>query len=273
MIQSDSVTKLTDALAKAQAKFDKLKKDTTGQEGHLKFQYVQLPDVLNMVRPLLNAEGIYLNQPIIRDENGNLRLTTRVQLSEEFMQSDGIPLPATAPGKELGKIITYARRIDLMPFLGITGEEDEDAPDLKPAARPGRYVDVSDIRNRTYAPSVNDPGLAKTKDDPLPSQMYDNSDSVIQRSELSDEARSIAEEMETFVPLSDERNTQIQDRLKELVSAKLMDRRKLSLYLDAQHEGKKSLEVSATQWENTMKKIEEAVTSGPEAVKKLLKGE
>lgn len=136
MPQSESTAKLASALARAQAKFTTIKKDKTGQEGNLKFSYAALPDGLAAVRPLLNAEGIYLSQPIVEGADGILRQTTKVQLGEEWDQSTGIPLPKINPGKELGKTITYARRIDLFPFLGISGEDDDDdAPDLKPATQ------------------------------------------------------------------------------------------------------------------------------------------
>jgi hypothetical protein len=105
--------------------------------------------------------------------------------------------------------------------------------------------------------------------DPLPPQMYENGASKT----LTEDARATAIEMENFVPLTDARNEQIQNRLKALVTDKVVDRRKLSLFLDKQHEGKKAFDVPATQWETTMSKIEGAVTAGPDAVKMLLKGE
>ena len=233
-----------------------------------------------MARPLLNAAGIFLSQPIHRGEDGLLRLTTRLQLEEEFMQSDGIPLPASSPGKEMGKTITYARRIDLMPFLGLVGEEDEDAPDLN---KPTNSRDTSrfkpynkdqvqrqvgqQIQSRTSV--VEDPRGVNPEitDDDIPS--FDTP--VREEVPLSPEAKEAADHIMTFVPLTKERNEEIQNRLKELVSAKTIDRRKLSVFLESEHSGKKSIDVEATTWENTMRKIETAVASSPEAVKELMK--
>ena len=280
MNQSESIAKLNTALAGVQAKFGKLEKDTTGQEGNLKFQYVQLPDVLNMARPLLNAAGIFLSQPIHRGEDGLLRLTTRLQLEEEFMQSDGIPLPASSPGKEMGKTITYARRIDLMPFLGLVGEEDEDAPDLnKPPSRSPFKTEA----NRQVAQQIQ--SLRATEAQPLAvAQNFRGLDTRITNDDIPDfntpvreevplspEAKEAADHIMSFVPLTKERNEEIQNRLKELVSAKTIDRRKLSVFLESEHSGKKSIDVEATTWENTMRKIETAVASSPEAVKELMK--
>lgn len=267
MLQSTTTSKLNKELAAAQLKFEALKKDSTGQEGNLKFQYVQLPDVLNMVRPLLNERGIYLSQPIEKGDDGVLRLTTRIQLEDEFMQSDGIPLPATSPGKELGKIITYARRIDLMPFLGIVGEEDEDAPDLKPtpALKTQQWKTVNSPAQVTKHTQdvVKTPSTELLKATSFPHGA----------NELAPDARETAVAMENFKPLSETRNTEIQARLQDLVKSKVMDRRKLSLFLDKQHGGKKAFDVQADQWETTMKKIEDAVTAGDASVKTLLKGD
>lgn len=138
MPQSESISKLVAALAKAQEKFLKISKDRHGQEGNLKFLYSTLSEGLSAVRSFLNAEGIFLSQPTTMTENG-LRVVTKVQLGDEWMSSDGLSLPNIEPGKNLGKTLTYGRRLDLFSFLSICGEDDdEDAPDLKPGTESTR---------------------------------------------------------------------------------------------------------------------------------------
>lgn len=113
---------------------------------------------------------------------------------------------------------------------------------------------------------------APLEDDVLPPEMYEDSSVGVLDSGLSPDARATAIEMENFKPLSQARNTEIQARLKELVSNKTLDRKKLALFLDREHNGKKSIDVHADTWESTMKKIEDAVSAGGDAVKNLLKG-
>jgi hypothetical protein len=309
MPQSESTSKLASALAKAQAKFTIIKKDKTGQEGNLKFQYASLADGLTAVRPFLNAEGIYLSQPIVEGPDGIRLQTTKVQFEDEWISTDGLPLPKLPPGKELGKTVTYARRVDLFPFLGISGDDDdEDAPDLKPVANPVSVPSKPFVKPTTPATkpansvkSVNTPSLPEPPVVPNKATSFEYGANVVSipetgnkledgtfitnddipdfgppvepyiGPELSDDAAEVADHLIHFVPLTEERNNQIQSRLKELVASKTLDRRKLGLFLDAQHEGKKQYDVSASQWEQTIAKIEAAVEEGKEAIKELLK--
>jgi len=88
---------------------------------------------------------------------------------------------------------------------------------------------------------------------------------------LSPEAVAVADHLIHFVPLTQDRNKQIQDRLAELVKAKTLDRRKLQVFLDKEHDGKRSIDVPADKWEQTIKKIEDAVKDGAESIKTLFK--
>ena len=133
--QSESIAQLVTALTKAQSEFVVVPKNKTGQEGNRKFKYADLADVMNMALPKINKYGIFLSQPLVRDEDGaSLRQTTRLQLGDEYIQSDGIKLSDDVPGKNLGIAVTYARRIDLNGTLGIAPDEDVDAPDLTTGA-------------------------------------------------------------------------------------------------------------------------------------------
>lgn len=108
--------------------------------------------------------------------------------------------------------------------------------------------------------------------DPLPAALYNDAKVEAAPDTMSEEISKLADELEQIEVLATERNTQIQNRLQELTKSKVLDRRKLSLFLDRQHGGKKAFDVPAKQWEDTMSKIESAVQAGEEAVKTLLKG-
>jgi len=292
MPHSDTTAKLAAALAKAQTKFTTIKKDKVGQEGNLKFSYAALPDALTVVRPLLNEQGIYLSQPIVEGADGILRQTTKVQLGDEWDQSDGLPLPKLTPGKELGKIVTYARRVDLFPFLGISGEDDdEDAPDLQktgkkplnpyPPAKPSfpKKIDtvkavqeaVKAVTNKaTDFPFGNNAAQGSNPeitDDDIPN--FDTPIEVVEP--LSPEAEAAAKAMDAPEILTKDRYDFIQERLKEIATKKLggVTTKSLSGFLEARHKGKKLVYVPAVTAENTLKLVEEAVEGGPAKVKEL----
>lgn len=284
-MQSENVATLTDALAKAQSEFTVVPKNKTGQEGNRKFKYADLADVMNMALPKLNKYGIFLSQPLVKDGDGaNLRQTTRVQLGEQYIQTDGIKLSDDVPGKNLGISVTYARRIDLNGLLGIAPDEDMDAPDLKadklvPTASQGyqQYskitpafpnlpISVTSITGFPYGANEQTNQANPTiTDDDLPN--FDGPTS--QTEPLAPDAQAVADHLATFVPLTEKRNTEIQNRLKDLVANKTVGRRDLSLFLEDQHDGKKQFDVDAKQWEATIAKIEAAVTDG--SIKTLLK--
>ena len=60
MPQSETVSKLAKALVAAQSAFKPIPKSKTGQEGNRKFKYADLADVVSMVTPILNSNGIFL---------------------------------------------------------------------------------------------------------------------------------------------------------------------------------------------------------------------
>ena len=285
MSQSESVAKLTTALAIAQNEFETITKNKIGQEGNQKFPYSTLSAVLEAIRPALNKQGIFLSQPVIIDPNGSQRVTTKVQLGDEFIQTDGILLSAGLVGsKKLGLEITYSKRYDLTSFMGVCAEDDDkDAPDLKPGAPPTygykpvvpQHVQQSAQKQVQKLETLQKP--VQVVDKPIINPNIPLSDidfgvdKPVGESFLSPDAKETADHLIHFVPLSEKRNTEIQDKLKSLVGNKTLDRRKLSIFLEERHGQKKAFEVSATQWEETIKLIDNAVAEGEAAIKLLLK--
>lgn len=88
-----------------------------------KSAYLDLNDLLNAVKPLLEDEGLILMQPlkgncvhtvIIDSENGD-------GLAESYME---IPASITDPQK-IGSCITYLRRYTLKSLLAIAEQDDD----------------------------------------------------------------------------------------------------------------------------------------------------
>lgn len=101
--------------------------ENTATNPFLKNKYAPLPDILNMVRPLLNKHNLILSQEAGGDDLGVYVITKLIHTSGEQLTS--VPLylhPRKNTPQEAGGAITYARRYQLTSLLGIAGEDDHD---------------------------------------------------------------------------------------------------------------------------------------------------
>ena len=145
---STSVGALAAALAKAQAEIANPEKSLTAtivspfpREGSRTFRYASLSSGLDLVRKCLGQHEIATVQATAIDrESGLIKLTTTlVHASGEWVSSDWpvCPVSETVAPHRLGAALTYARRYALFTLVGIAGEDDLDAPDLRqPMALP-----------------------------------------------------------------------------------------------------------------------------------------
>ncbi len=306
MPQSGSVIKLVTALGKAQTGFTVVKKSKTGQEGNRSFKYADLADVLNMLTPVLNGQGIFLSHPLVLGEDGHLRQTTKVQLEDEFIQSDGIKLSVKeGAGKQLGIEVTYARRIDNNAFFGIFPDDDLDAPDLVSGDKPPLKVQGNAPQPSKLQPNVkpqpvpvsgkevNPRGLTSVLEKqhekflpPVKSPEELAAAVALRNTEITDADLPV---MDTPLPASDPlpedaeraaiqmedhitkpRYDEIQTILKDIVASKACSQRAMIVFLESRHGQNKGFYVPSSQWEKTIKEIEDAKASGQDALKKLL---
>jgi hypothetical protein len=159
---SETFIKLNTALLESQKQFTPVKKAADGQDGNRKFKYATLDDILAMAVPILNAHGILLSQytSIVGQDT---RVVTRLDHVEsgEWKESDGLPLRFEVLPKELGGEVTYWRRYDISPFLGIATEEDTDAPkgNFNAAKNPDQakaQIDAARARTNTRPAEVHE---------------------------------------------------------------------------------------------------------------------
>jgi hypothetical protein len=144
---SESIGAIAAALAKAQAELVNPEKslvatiyaDGSGETGQ-SFRYAPLSSGLDIVRKTLGQHEIATVQTTaIDNEAGLIRLTTVLAHSSgEWMSSDWpvCAVSETAAPRRMGAALTYARRYALFTLVGIAGEDDLDAPDLKAPAAP-----------------------------------------------------------------------------------------------------------------------------------------
>jgi len=138
---SESIGTIAAALAKAQAELTNPEKSLVAtirspfpREGDRTFRYAPLSSGLDIIRKGLGRHEIATIQTTAIDKDvGLLRLTTLLAHSSgEWISSEWPVCQITdvASAQRMGAALTYARRYALFTLVGITGEDDVDAPDL-----------------------------------------------------------------------------------------------------------------------------------------------
>jgi len=149
MKRSETISALTEALAKAQGAFPAVQK--SGENKHLGNQYSTLDDIIAAVRKPLAANGLSFLQPLVSLEDGALVLETILMHQTGEWVSSEVAVPSLSGNKAVnelqafGSALTYMRRYTLTAMLGVTSEEDVDGngasgngqkPPAKQAAKP-----------------------------------------------------------------------------------------------------------------------------------------
>ena len=138
---SESIAALATALAKAQGELVNPEKSLTAtiktnRRGDFErnFNYAPLSSGLDIVRKTLGGHEIATIQTTAVDPGtGAINLTTVLaHASGEWIASDWpvCEVADIATPHRMGAALTYARRYALFTLVGITGEDDVDAPDL-----------------------------------------------------------------------------------------------------------------------------------------------
>jgi hypothetical protein len=187
---SESIGTIAAALAKAQAELINPEKSlvatvwSDGRRGAAQtFRYAPLSSGLDIVRKTLSQHEIATVQTTSIDEAaGIVRLSTVLaHASGEWIASDWpvCPIAETDRPQRMGAALTYARRYSLFTLVGITGEDDLDAPDLTES-----NPEIENLRVNSKTASH---GGQQTAPDRLPGRggRANKSGSASPRSELS----------------------------------------------------------------------------------------
>ena len=136
-VENTDKSELFEALARAQANFDQVKKIgkaniPTKSGGNYSYNFAKLSDVLAATVPALNNEGIYFSQHPNYSLNGNGAMVTIVSTlshkSGASISHESIPLFYNMnDAKQAGSVMTYLRRYGACQLLGIEGDDDDDA--------------------------------------------------------------------------------------------------------------------------------------------------
>src|SRR4051794_27550114 len=164
---SERIGTIATALARAQLELTNPEKSLIGtirgaspRDVDQTFRYASLSSGLDIVRKSLGKQEIATVQTTTIDTaSGFVRLTTLLAHSSgEWMSSEWpvCPISDTAWPRRMGAALTYARRYALFTLVGIAGEDDLDAPDLRvalPGAAVGTLSPPAESTGRTMPPT------------------------------------------------------------------------------------------------------------------------
>lgn len=126
MMQSESLGKLAEALAKAQSTMEEAKEDS--KNPFFKSNYADLTSVWRACRKSLTDNGLSVIQTTDIREDKILVVTTLMHSSGEWMKGCLPLLLSKNDAQSMGSAITYARRYALAAIAGVCKEgEDDDA--------------------------------------------------------------------------------------------------------------------------------------------------
>lgn len=124
MQHSETIGKLAEALAKAQAELKAVAKDRTNP--HFKNRYATLDAILDTIRPTLAKHGLSVVQGVITYGEGEAVETTLVHSSGEWIRNY-VPMKiGKQDAQGVGSALTYGRRYGVSALLALSTDEDDD---------------------------------------------------------------------------------------------------------------------------------------------------
>jgi hypothetical protein len=125
MKTSDTITKISSALVKAQGELNAVSKD--GNNPHFRSKYATLQNIVESTRDTLRKHGLAVVQTFGETDGTYINLiTTLLHESGEYISGTFTMRPSKADPQGLGSATTYARRYALSAVLGIVTDEDDD---------------------------------------------------------------------------------------------------------------------------------------------------
>lgn len=120
---SPDITKLAEALSKAQAKLDGAKKDANNP--HFRSRYATLEAVVDAIKPIHDHGLSYAQFPGAVTEGAIEITTVLMHSSGQWMRSTmHVPL-GKRDAQGVGSAVSYGRRYALMSVFGVPAEDDD----------------------------------------------------------------------------------------------------------------------------------------------------
>lgn len=123
-MQSDDISGLAKALAKAQGEVDGALKDSSNP--HFKTAYADLASVWGACRKALSSNGLSVTQTTKPSDGTTVTVVTQLMHeSGQWLRGELTMRPMKADPQGIGSCITYARRYALAAMVGVAPEDDD----------------------------------------------------------------------------------------------------------------------------------------------------
>jgi len=123
MRRSEKTSELIKALGIVQANIHNPKKNA--ENPFFKSKYAKLDQVLDIVLPVLNANGLFLSQTIAFRDGRTVMVTSISNDKDQWIESE-MPIIASKNDMQgLGSAVSYSRRYSLTSMLGLEQEDDD----------------------------------------------------------------------------------------------------------------------------------------------------
>lgn len=120
------------ALANFQEACPKIDLDGKVEFNKTQYKYATLGNIIDKIKPAMKAGGLSFSQTINSEGIRTLLICKEDGSTLESLMA----IPGSQDPKQIGSQITYFRRYMLVSILGIVGDDDKDAPEPKPDAKP-----------------------------------------------------------------------------------------------------------------------------------------
>ena len=123
---------------------------------HFKNSYADINTMLEDVKPIMHANGLFIMQPII---DGCVISQIIDGESGDIVAASSLPINANLAAQAKGSEITYYRRYTLQSLLGLEAEDDDGTKATAPTTQPKKSVKDFDAMKKAVS---EDPKLLTT---------------------------------------------------------------------------------------------------------------
>lgn len=124
-MQSETIGKLAEAMAKAQSEYLPLIKNCVNP--YFKSEYADLSACIDATKPALKNNNLAIIQATKIIDGHNALETKLIHSSGEWISGEYLLSPVKNDPQSLGSSMTYARRYTLCGILNISADPDDDA--------------------------------------------------------------------------------------------------------------------------------------------------
>lgn len=126
---------LIEALIKSRCEFPDIPKTKTGRVGSHSYKYADLGDIIPLVTPILNKNGLLLTQLLSSLDRGTVLVTKIIHKNGSYIESSCDIPTGNLDAQKIGAWISYMKRYSLCSILGVHPEDDLDGIGAEPVAK------------------------------------------------------------------------------------------------------------------------------------------